>query len=363
MVNAVEKMLAYAELSERSAEGRGRDHFEAMPRGQDVGEDLLLRVYDHVLSYHAATTLEIATALGVSSAAVEGALRELLRLKLVRHCREQNTFLASDPDAAQTELVLPLEAAIHEKQRELVAIHHQLERFSKSFKQHQRTQRKSRLVATLESQREISLRLIDSIRQSSGEIHTMWPVRSHETQILKDTLQLSSEAVRRGVRLRTLYPHTARFHPSFRAILQQNLESGAEVRTSDEVQHFIIIVDQETAFLPTDSSDGGASAVTVVYEPAIVNVLCGIYQNTWQSACVFDGCTSNGTTFNNVRNAILKMLASGLKDDVIARRVGISSRTLRRHIAAIMEELGAESRFQAGVAAASAGLIGTRGGN
>nr|WP_237532014.1 LuxR C-terminal-related transcriptional regulator [Streptomyces sp. SID8352] len=51
------------------------------------------------------------------------------------------------------------------------------------------------------------------------------------------------------------------------------------------------------------------------------------------------------------------MLASGLKDDVIARRVGISSRTLRRHISVIMEELSAESRFQAGVAAANAGLV------
>ncbi|MEU3522697.1 helix-turn-helix transcriptional regulator [Streptomyces sp. NPDC038707] len=359
MVNAVENMLAYAAMSELSAEEDERVRFGPMPRGQDIGEDLLLGVYDHVLSYHAATTLEIATALGVSSAAVRDAMRELLRLKLVRHCKEQDTFLASDPDAAQTELVLPLESAIHEKQRELIAIHHQMERFSKSFKRHQRTQRKSRLVATLENQREISLRLTDSIRRSSGEILTMWPVCSYETQILEDTLRLSYDAVPRGVRLRTLYPHSARHHPSFRANLQQNLESGAEVRTSDEVQHFIIIVDRETAFLPTDSSKGGTSAVTVVYEPAIVNVLCGIYRNTWQSACVFDGSTPNDTSLNNVRNAILKMLACGLKDDVIARRVGISSRTLRRHIAAIMEELGAESRFQAGAAAASAGLIGT----
>ncbi|MEU5176796.1 helix-turn-helix transcriptional regulator [Streptomyces eurythermus] len=362
MVSAVENMLAYAGLSELSAEDNERTRREPTARGQDVGEDLLLGVYDHVLSYHAATTTEIATALGLPSAAVNRAMRELQRLRLVRHCKEQDTFLAADPDAAETELVLPLESAIHEKRRELVAIHHQLERFSKSFKRHQRTQRTSRLVATLENQREISLRLTDSLRQSSGEILTMWPVCSYETQILKDTLRLSYEAVRRGVRLRTLYPHSARSHPSFRAILQQDLDSGAEVRTSDEVQHFVIIVDQETAFLPTDSSDGGTSAVTAVYEPAIVKVLCGIYRNTWQPACVFDGNASNGASLNNVRNAILKMLACGLKDDVIARRVGISSRTLRRHIAAIMEELGAESRFQAGAAAASAGLIGTLGG-
>ncbi|MCZ0982437.1 hypothetical protein O1L60_35735 [Streptomyces diastatochromogenes] len=50
------------------------------------------------------------------------------------------------------------------------------------------------------------------------------------------------------------------------------------------------------------------------------------------------------------------LLAEGAKDEVIARRMGMSLRTCRRHIADLLEELGAESRFQGGVLAERAGL-------
>jgi DNA-binding NarL/FixJ family response regulator len=61
---------------------------------------------------------------------------------------------------------------------------------------------------------------------------------------------------------------------------------------------------------------------------------------------------------NELRSTILELLASGVTDEVAARRIGISSRTFRRHVATIMDELQADSRFQAGVAAARAGLVG-----
>ncbi|MGI5530482.1 response regulator transcription factor [Streptomyces syringium] len=55
-------------------------------------------------------------------------------------------------------------------------------------------------------------------------------------------------------------------------------------------------------------------------------------------------------------HTIVRLLAAGLKDEAIARRLGMSLRTARRHIADIMETLGAESRFQAGMLAARAGM-------
>lgn len=44
---------------------------------------------------------------------------------------------------------------------------------------------------------------------------------------------------------------------------------------------------------------------------------------------------------------ILKLMAEGLNDDAIARRLGISTTTVRRHISAIMIRLGVSSRFAA----------------
>ena len=65
----------------------------------------------------------------------------------------------------------------------------------------------------------------------------------------------------------------------------------------------------------------------------------------------------SGTDGGAVRREILRLMAAGLTDEAIAGRLGISARSARRHIAAIMDALGAVSRFQAGAEAARRGWL------
>lgn len=51
-------------------------------------------------------------------------------------------------------------------------------------------------------------------------------------------------------------------------------------------------------------------------------------------------------------------MAEGLHDDAIARRAGISTTTVRRHISATMDRLNVTSRFAARAAAQRHGWIG-----
>ena len=51
------------------------------------------------------------------------------------------------------------------------------------------------------------------------------------------------------------------------------------------------------------------------------------------------------------------LLASGAKDDVVARHLGTSSRTLSRRIAELMDRLHVRTRFQAGVQAVRLGWL------
>jgi predicted transcriptional regulator len=55
--------------------------------------------------------------------------------------------------------------------------------------------------------------------------------------------------------------------------------------------------------------------------------------------------------------ALLTLLVSGLKDDAIARQLGLSTRTMRRRMQALLTALGVANRFQAGVQAARRGWI------
>jgi DNA-binding NarL/FixJ family response regulator len=50
-------------------------------------------------------------------------------------------------------------------------------------------------------------------------------------------------------------------------------------------------------------------------------------------------------------------VAAGATDDVIARQLGISPRTLRRRLHDLFDELGASNRFHAGVEAARRGWV------
>jgi DNA-binding NarL/FixJ family response regulator len=58
------------------------------------------------------------------------------------------------------------------------------------------------------------------------------------------------------------------------------------------------------------------------------------------------------------QQAVLELMAEGLHDDAIARRAGISTTTVRRHITTILGRLGVASRFAAGAAAQRRGWIG-----
>lgn len=55
---------------------------------------------------------------------------------------------------------------------------------------------------------------------------------------------------------------------------------------------------------------------------------------------------------------IVRLLAEGLKDEVIARRLGLAKRTYSRRLDGVWAKLGASSRFQAGVLAVTRGWIG-----
>jgi DNA-binding NarL/FixJ family response regulator len=55
--------------------------------------------------------------------------------------------------------------------------------------------------------------------------------------------------------------------------------------------------------------------------------------------------------------SLIGFLAAGETDAAIARRLGITRRTLQRRLRPVLERLGAQSRFQAGVLAERAGWI------
>ncbi|MCX5415777.1 response regulator transcription factor [Streptomyces sp. NBC_00059] len=119
----------------------------------------------------------------------------------------------------------------------------------------------------------------------------------------------------------------------------------------------VIILDRRVAVLrPHDSRF--SEKMLVIHDQSIVSALCATFVTAWQSAVSIDVFRRCGLDAEDeVTGQILELLSAGCKDETAARKLQMSVRTYRRHVARVMERLGAESRFQAGALASRIGLL------
>ncbi|MEV4612775.1 helix-turn-helix transcriptional regulator [Kitasatospora sp. NPDC049258] len=168
-------------------------------------------------------------------------------------------------------------------------------------------------------------------------------------------------ALARGARLRTLCRAVPAAPGPQRARISRLIAAGADYRALPELPEPATVIDRSAAFLARREPDGSPSTV-LLRDPGAVAHLCQALDLLWAIATPCHTrrpAGGRGQPGSGVHRAVVRMLAEGAKDEVIARRLGVSLRTCRRHIAEILESLQADSRFQAGVLAERTGLTAT----
>jgi DNA-binding NarL/FixJ family response regulator len=80
----------------------------------------------------------------------------------------------------------------------------------------------------------------------------------------------------------------------------------------------------------------------------------GLFETLWTLGIPVSG---DRAPLSEQDRMIVALMAAGVTDDVIARRPRLSRRTVTRRIAALLDRLGATTRFQAGVQAAHRGWL------
>jgi DNA-binding NarL/FixJ family response regulator len=118
------------------------------------------------------------------------------------------------------------------------------------------------------------------------------------------------------------------------------------------------LADRTVALLPLTRA-GTAGALLVRAQPVTAG-LREYFELLWERATPI-GSKRLARTADRLpvaQHTVLALLAEGLHDDAIARRAGLSTTTVRRHITAVMKRLNVTSRFAAGAAAQRRGWIG-----
>lgn len=180
---------------------------------------------------------------------------------------------------------------------------------------------------------------------------------------------LETVVLDRGVTWRAIYA-AASFETEGSWEEAQMLASrGEQARVAPDLPVKLAIADRSVALVSLTLDPTRREAV-VTESPSLVKALCDLFEFYWASAIPVPsdatdapGSSEPGSRPSAMRAAtreervLLTLIAAGLKDDVIARQLGMSSRTLRRRSQDLMTELGAANRFQAGVQAARRGWV------
>ncbi|WP_371401925.1 winged helix-turn-helix transcriptional regulator [Kribbella sp. NBC_00662] len=180
-----------------------------------------------------------------------------------------------------------------------------------------------------------------------------------------DTNNVEFEVLARGVTCRAIYDRAALEQaPNAVSAILRYVAAGEQARVTSELPLKLATFDRRTAFIPQSIDQGDIASAIVVHPCSLLDVLLLVFDRLWQQATplsapgplpVGDADLTFEPTENDRR--VLVLLASGMKDQAIARHLGWSYRTTRRRIATLMAVLGAETRFQAGLHAARAGWL------
>ncbi|MCF3165801.1 hypothetical protein IPZ64_02475 [Streptomyces violaceoruber] len=326
--------------------------------------DSARRLYEWALQRGGFDLKEARRSLGLSAAGLDDAVHLLFGLRLLRRLPDEQ-IVAGRPDVAAAELVGPLEHQIQDHQRLTSQIRGDFDALMSLYlARNHRKHGPEKAFDVLPDPAEVNARIDELSEQCTREVLTMQPGGRRPATELDRAYPRDLAMLSRGVRIRTLYQHSVRLDARTRSYVEDTMRHGAEVRTMRELSSRMVVFDRRTAVIPSGGSTDRRGAM-IVREPAVVSFLCGLFEPAWSRGVKFVGGIRSQdderALANAIKSSILRLLVQGVRDEAIARRLGISVRTCRRHIAEIMEMTGAESRFQAGYLVAGLQLLDAQG--
>ncbi len=195
----------------------------------------------------------------------------------------------------------------------------------------------------------------DLTRSTRGEVVSTHPVYTPGVDSPAYT-ELLERQLTAGRPLRGLYPSDVIHDADRLGYVRHWAAAGEQVRLLPQVPPPIAVFGDEVALVSSTWEDGPADGRILLRAPALVAMVKDLFDHYWSRATPLRGAAL-GTVEPDERHDILQALMMGAKDEAIARQLGVSLRTVRRRVAELMAELGASTRFQAGMEAVRRGLL------
>jgi sugar-specific transcriptional regulator TrmB len=258
------------------------------------------------------------------------------------------TYLPVDPAIVQSRIVAPMGQRAAELLAESTSWATTFAELGLAFR---RTASTDQPVVELRGVPNINRFLTAVVGDAETELLTAQPDGARSAEALESALDRDKRALVRGVKIRTLYQHSARRSLVTREYVDAVTRLGAEVRTLDEFFQRLIVVDRRIAIVP---GSAGTDVAVVIHDQNLVAYLADIFERFWERAHAFNDreTSTEREIAEDVHNMTVRMLVEGHSDNASAKRVGVSTRTYAGYIASLKAEFGVETRFQLGYAIA-----------
>ncbi|WP_227984383.1 helix-turn-helix transcriptional regulator [Nocardia spumae] len=315
-------------------------------------ESLHGRTYTALVQHPRSSVLELAQYLECSREDVAAALDELSDMQAVVRIDADGAVRwdAHAPEALS-------EAESRRRQVETARMHAAAAQLGETFRSVRRTERGDGTVVPMYEAREVLAEFEDLQRAARSRIRMIdrGPYLC-DGERAERMFELRSSRMSSGVRYQTLYHDTIYQDPDrLRYALAAN-SSGAQARTLPDPPLKVIIADDDRAalMLHHDERRGDPMGLRIAACPTL-DVIVHTFEVLWSLAAPIS--VNPGQPLDERDRAILTLMGLGATDDTIARRLGMSRRTVVRRTASLLERLGASTRFQAGVQAIRRGWL------
>jgi DNA-binding CsgD family transcriptional regulator len=302
---------------------------------------LTFQVYGWVLDHGRVDRPGMVADLGIGLDELHSAIETLAEWQLLREMPEGTAVVAARPDAALAETMHPLETLVSRFQLEIGRVREEFDALMAVYL----TARDDDATTTQVGENDAAMALRALVTGCRHELLVASPGKQPLPVVLREALWGPSSPLSAAVTVRGLYQHSSRFDPTARDHVEAARRAGATIRTVSELPDQMVVFDREVALLPGGPGRDGL----VVRERSVVDFLVRVFEKSWAGGSSFTGEAGwHRDLVDTVQQDIVRLLMDGFRDEAVAQRLDISLRTCRRHIAKIMERLGAESRFQAG---------------
>ncbi|MFF1913696.1 hypothetical protein ACFVYE_19140 [Streptomyces sp. NPDC058239] len=169
--------------------------------------------------------------------------------------------------------------------------------------------------------------------------------------------ELAAFTARRGTHVQLLLLESIDILPSLVDGAHAMAATGVEIRTVPTLPVWVFIVDDEYVATALDPADNQAGFM-VVRTPGAVAAAADLFIRHWRGASPL--ATPDYQTARDLmqkHRELIALLADEVKDEAIARRLGVSASTARRRIKDLCREFEVNTRTQLVIRACRMGLL------